>query len=136
MKTSKHYLRFNLVGLMGFALQTAVLFFLTHSPQKVNYLVATVLAVEIAILNNFYWHQRWTWVDRPAGSISNCFIRLGKFHFTNGAVSIAGNLMLMAVLVGTLRFPVTGANVISVLACGIFNFLLAQYFVFRGESPT
>ena len=37
----------------------------------VNYLMATLVAVEAAILSNFVWHYRWTWRDRSgSGSIS------------------------------------------------------------------
>jgi putative flippase GtrA len=30
-----------------------------------DYLVATALAVEAAVVHNFLWHQRFTWIDRP-----------------------------------------------------------------------
>ncbi|SRR6266404_267172 len=134
MRLSRHYLRFNLVGLTGFALQSGVLFLLTDGALRMNYLIATVAAVEMALLNNFFWHQRWTWVDRPSATRVGILGRLAKFHMTNGLVSMVGNLILMGMLVGGLRLPVNGANVISVVACGICNFLLAERIVFSGQS--
>jgi putative flippase GtrA len=136
MRVSGHYLRFNLVGLTGFALQSGVLFLLTHGALRMNYLVATAAAVEMALLNNFFWHQKWTWVDRPSTTKVEIVGRLAKFHVTNGLVSMMGNLILMGMLVGGLRLPVSAANVISVLTCGICNFLLAERVVFSGEGAT
>ena len=71
-----HWVKFNLVGLLGFALQTGVLFVFTHVTPQVSYLAATATAVELAVLNNFVWHQRWTWKDRPSLTIKDTLRRL------------------------------------------------------------
>lgn len=125
-----HFIRFNVVGVFGFALQSAVLFVLTHSAYPVGYLVATAAAVELAILNNFVWHQRWTWSDRPSATTGETLRRLAKFNITNGAVSITGNLVLMSILIGRLGLPIAGANLASVAACSICNFFLADRIAF------
>jgi dolichol-phosphate mannosyltransferase len=125
-----HFIRFNVVGVFGFALQSGALFVLTHSAHPIGYLAATAAAVELAILNNFVWHQRWTWRDRPSATTGKTLRRLAKFNVTNGAVSIAGNLVLMSILVGRLGLPTVGANVASVVACSICNFFLADRIAF------
>jgi dolichol-phosphate mannosyltransferase len=112
-------------------LQSAILFLLTHKPHPLGYLAATAIAVETAVLNNFLWHQRWTWRDRRSSSTAETLRRLAKFHVTNGAMSIAGNLALMSLFVGVLKLPVSPANVASVIACSIFNFLLADRIAFH-----
>ena len=38
-----HWLKFNVVGLLGFALQSVALFVLTHTSHSLNYLAATGL---------------------------------------------------------------------------------------------
>jgi dolichol-phosphate mannosyltransferase len=132
-----HFIRFNVVGVLGFIIQTGVLFVLTHGAHPISYLPATALAVELAVLNNFVWHQRWTWKDRPSVTTTETVGRLVKFNITNGAVSIAGNLLFMSVLVGRLRVPVLIANVCSVAACSICNFFLADrvaFYVSRRKS--
>src|SRR5882672_11007057 len=58
-----HWIKFNVVGVLGFALQAGALFVLTHNTHRISYLTATALAVELAVLNNFVWHQLWTWRD-------------------------------------------------------------------------
>src|SRR5882724_11084431 len=40
-----HWIKFNVVGVVGFALQSAVLFVITHSTYQVGYLAATAIAV-------------------------------------------------------------------------------------------
>jgi dolichol-phosphate mannosyltransferase len=126
-----HFVRFNLVGVIGFAVQSGALFVLTHGAHPVNYIPATAAAVELAILNNFVWHQRWTWRDRPSGTTRETLHRLARFNLTNGAVSITGNLVLMSILVGRLGLPITGANLASVAACSICNFFLADRIAFH-----
>jgi dolichol-phosphate mannosyltransferase len=134
-----HFVRFNVVGIFGFALQTAALFVLTHNPYRVGYLLATAVAVELAVLNNFIWHQRWTWRDRPAATNGETLRRLVKFNITNGAVSLVGNLVFMSFLVGRLHLPVAGANLVSVCACSICNFFLADriaFYIEKIDPPT
>jgi dolichol-phosphate mannosyltransferase len=128
-----HWIRFNVVGLLGFALQSAALFVLTHT-ASISYLAATAVAVELAVVNNFIWHQRWTWSDRPTATRKETFSRLAKFNFTTGLVSIAGNLLLMSILVGRLGLPVSGANVITVASCSILSFVLADRIAFETQT--
>src|SRR5207253_8240968 len=125
-----HFIRFNVVGILGFALQTGALFVLTHGPHPLGYLAATAAAVELAVLNNFVWHQRWTWRDRSSGTMRETLCRLAKFNITNGLFSITGNLVFMTVLVGRLGLGISGANLVSVAACSICSFILADRIAF------
>ena len=125
------FIRFNGVGVAGFLLQIAVLAALVR--LDVHYLLATALAVECAVLHNFFWHERWTWADRPADSRTR-LVRLGRFHALNGVVSLAGNLLLMRLFVGTLGMPPIPANLLSVLACAAINYFGSDRVVFRPPS--
>jgi putative flippase GtrA len=128
MTTPLRWLRFNAIGIVGAGLQLWVLH--TFTGAGIGYLAATALAVEAALLHNFIWHQRFTWADRPVGRLTAIMGRLTRFHFSNGAVSIVGNLLLMRWLVGGLRASVVVANIIAILVCSIVNFLLGDRFVF------
>jgi dolichol-phosphate mannosyltransferase len=125
-----HWIKFNAVGALGFVLQAATLLVLTHTSPPTSYLLATAIAVELAVLNNFVWHQLWTWRDRPSSSAMDILGRLAKFNFTNGLVSIGGNLFFMTLLVGCLGLPILPANLISVGACSVCNFILADKIAF------
>jgi len=125
-----HWIKFNVVGVLGFVLQSSALFVFTHAIPGISYLVATAVAVELAVLNNFIWHQRWTWNDRPAGTKKETLRRLAKFNVTTGLVSLTGNLALMSFLVGRLGLHIIGANLASVGACALVNFVLADRIAF------
>ena len=122
------FLRFNGVGVIGFALQLGVLALLLR--LGLHYLAATALAVELTILHNFAWHERWTWKDRPAGEEGR-WGRLWRFHAANGLISLAGNLILMRLFVGLLHIPPIPANLLAVLLCALVNFTASDRFVFR-----
>ncbi len=128
------WIKFNLVGLLGFALQTGALFVLTRSAPRVSYLVATAIAVELAVLNNFVWHQRWTWRDRPSLTKRETLRRLAKFSVTAGLVSLVGNLILMSVLVGHFGLPIVGANLVTVAVCSLVSFILADRIAFTFDD--
>jgi putative flippase GtrA len=127
------WLRFNFVGGLGVGIQLGSLAILKDI-FHVQYLAATALAVELAVLHNFVWHVRFTWKDRP-GSIPVTLQRLLRFHLGNGLISIAGNLVLMRVLAGGLGLHYLVANAISIAICSFANFAAGEWFVFRGEEP-
>jgi putative flippase GtrA len=99
-----------------------------------DYLTATALAVEAAVLHNFVWHERWTWRDR-AGSSGGAAARLLRFNLSAGLVSILTNLGLMRWLVGTHHAPYLIANVASIAAGSVVNYFLSDALVFRGPDP-
>lgn len=127
------WLKFNLVGGIGIGVQVAALAVL-RSVLQVDYLLATALAVETAVLHNFLWHERFTWPDRGTSGLAQSLIRLAKFNVTNGAVSILGNLLLMRVLVGEFKLNYMVANLIAIAACSLVNFLLSDRFVFERDD--
>lgn len=121
--------KFNAVGALGIAVQMAALALLVHG-AGLHYLIATPLAVEAAVLHNFFWHRRWTWADRRPARARDLGGALLRFHVGNGLVSIFGNILCMRLLVGTLSLEPVFANLISIVLCSVINFLLADRFVF------
>jgi putative flippase GtrA len=130
--------RFVWVGAGGFLVQGLTLSALAAA--GLAYPLATVVAVEAAILHNFLWHERWTWRDRAAAG--SRLDRLLRFNGTTALISISGNVALMAVVVGWLRLPLLPANLLAVLTLGLLNFLSADRLVFatklthRQNDPT
>lgn len=128
--TIRRWLRFNVVGAIGIVVQLAMLFLL-KSIFHCNYLAATGLAVEAAVINNFLWHERYTWVDRVQPSWRNSPLRLLRFNLANGGISIADNLALMKGLVGLAHMNYLAANAIAIVVCCLANFLVGDEWVFR-----
>ncbi len=132
------WFKFNFVGAIGIAVQFAALFLL-KSVLDFNYLFATAIAVEAAVVHNFVWHEQFTWVDRlkserDSGSWRGSPSRFLRFNVTTGAVSILGNLALMKVMVGQGHMNYLIANAIAVVLCSLANFLVSDGWVF--ERPT
>jgi putative flippase GtrA len=123
------WLKFNAVGGIGIGVQLAILAAFKSS-LHVNYLLATALAVEVAVIHNFLWHERFTWADRAGG---RSLLRFAKFNLTTGAFSIFGNLAAMKLLVGVLGLPSLAANGIAIVACSIVNFVVSNRVVFHTE---
>jgi putative flippase GtrA len=123
------WLRFNLVGGIGIALQL-VLLFLLKSVAGLNYLTATALAVEATVVHNFLWHERYTWADRVQPSWSKSLRRLTRFNLTNGAVSLVGNLVLMKIIVSLEPVNYLAANGVAIVLCSLVNFLVSNEYVF------
>jgi len=126
--------KFNLVGGMGIVVQFAALFLL-KSALHFNYLAATAIAVEAAVVHNFVWHEQFTWADRmkadpPQTLWRRSLARFVRFHLANGAVSIAGNLALMKVMVGMGHVNYLLANAIAISLCSVANFLVSEEWVF------
>ncbi len=127
------FVRFNGVGAIGFAVQLSTLAWLLHA--GISYLPATAIAVEASILNNFLWHDRWTWRDRPASGRAR-LARLGRFHALNGLISLGGNLLVVSVLTGDLGVHPIVSNLVAVIVCGILNYFGADRIVFAARrSP-
>jgi putative flippase GtrA len=138
--TLMRWCKFNLVGGIGIVVQFAALFLL-KSMLHLNYLSATAIAVEAAVVHNFVWHEQLTWADRtkPDRRKPNrmqsrwrrSLSRLLRFNLTNGALSILGNLALMKAMVGQAHMNYLLANALAITACSLGNFLVSEWWVFE-----
>jgi putative flippase GtrA len=55
---------------------------------------------------------------------------LWRFQVSNGAVSLAGNAVLMKLLVGRAHLPVLVASCVAIFVCGLVNFWLGDNWAF------
>ena len=127
--TLRHWLKFNAVGIIGVVVQLLVLAIL-KTALGMNYLIATVLAVEAAILHNFVWHERWTWIERTK-MVRGRFRRLLRFNTANGLISLLGNVGMMWLLVSKFQLHYLLSNLLAVIVCSLINFLVSDRLVFN-----
>jgi len=127
------WLKFNAVGAIGMVVQLTALALL-RSWLNLDYLLATGVAVEITVMHNFLWHERFTWADRQPGRPIQSLFRFAKFNASNGAVSIVGNLAMMWLLVVQVKLNYVASNVCGIAACSVANFLLGDRFVFEKKD--
>jgi len=129
-RSPARFVRFALAGATGFVMQIAVVALLANW-AGMNYLAATAIAVEAAIVINYLWHERYTWRDRPAMTSRERWLRLGRFNAMTAATSIVGSLILTAVLVESFNLQPIGANIVCVATLAVINFIGADKLVFR-----
>ena len=130
----RRLLKFHMVGAVGIGVQLCFLF-LFKTVLHMNYLLATGLAVEFAVVHNFLWHEHYTWADRRE-SRAGLTRRLVRFNLSTGLISIVGNLVLMRLFVGSLHLQYMVANIVSIGACSLANFWASDRMVFQaGLSP-
>ena len=126
----RRVLKFYFVGAIGIFVQLLALAVL-KSGLRMNYLLATPLAVEAAVVHNFLWHERFTWAERRERAPFGRFL---KFNLSNGVISVAGNVAGIAVLTGLAKINYLIANVVSIAGCSLLNFLISDRMVFAKPS--
>ena len=129
MTTGVRWLKFNAVGAVGIAVQLGALVLL-RSGLHMNYLWATALAVEAAVLHNYVWHERFTWANRERRGWRN----LLRFNLATGGISILGNVGMMKLLVAMAGVNYVIANISAIAVCSTANFLVNNRCVFTPEN--
>ena len=121
-------IRFILVGASGVVVNEGLLYILTNF-AGLYYLVGSVIAVQCAILSNFFFNHFWTFRDRRTTGES-ILQRLGKFEL----VSIFGKSVNILVLYMGVTFLGTYylvANLIGIAAGFLVNFLVNNIWTWR-----
>ena len=130
----RRFLAFNSVGAAGVVVQIAGIALLVEW-AGVDYQAATVAGVAAALVHNFAWHRVWTWADRRATGTS-LLPAFGRFLMANGLVSLVGNVIAIRWLVGAAGLPLLPASGLSIAACGVVNYWLADRHVFAARTPS
>ena len=118
---------FNAVGAGGFIVQIAAIALLTRYFGWPAF-AATAVGLELAALQNFVGHSRWTWRERRPAGTRAWLRRFGRYQAAKTA-SLLANLALTTVLVDV-GVPPEVANTAAVLVCAIPNYLVSDHLVF------
>lgn len=124
---AERWIRFNVVGLMGFALQTVTLWALIHW-SGLPASVSVAIAVLVAVTHNFLWHERYTWRDRPRSERTRRWL---SFNASTGVVSLITNVGITMIVMTLTGLPVLPANIIAVVSASLLNFVISDRLVFR-----
>jgi putative flippase GtrA len=121
------FLRFNLVGAGGIAVQLGMIWLLAHRLGMPPGL-STAVGVGTAVLHNYLWHRAWTWRDRPR--TTSGAIEFLMFAGANGLVSLVGNVIVVTALTSITRIGAAPASLVGIAICGVVNYWLADRAVF------
>lgn len=114
----ERFIKFNLVGLSGVAVNEGLLIILA---TLVYYLYASVVAIEVSIITNFILNDFWTFRDRRHGHI---VVRFFKF---NGLmlIGLAVNLGILFAGTNYLSINYTLSNLIGIGAAFLVRYFLS-----------
>jgi len=92
------FLKFGIVGGSGVVVNYLCFWLLTEF-LRLNHLIASIIATEIAILNNFALNDLWTFRERRRSRLA---FRIMNFHWSRvlGLLVTVGSLYLLVDLMG------------------------------------
>lgn len=118
--------RFILVGLACAAIEF-VLFTLLYTRFEIDYLVANVIAVVVAILMNYFLSREFVF-QRSKYAMGTEIVSFVSFSI---AAIILNQLVLWLLVEKIDIHQVLWSKVIAIVVVSVFNFLTKKYIVFR-----
>lgn len=125
--TGVRWVRFNVVGLMGFVLQTTMLFALVRW-GGLGAAAAVAIAVLATVSHNFLWHEYFTWPDLPRESRLKRWL---SFHLATGILSVVSNVAVTMLVARMTTLPLVACNAIAVAIVSTANFWVSDRLIFR-----
>jgi len=120
----RRFLRFGLVGLSGVLVDMVVLYLLSDPTTLAWGLTRSkAIAAEIAILNNFFWNDRWTFGDiaRRQTGWDKGLKRLLKFNIIC-LIGLVLNIVLLNLFFNIFGINRYGANLMAIAVVTLWNF--------------
>jgi len=131
-------IRFALVGLSGVFVDMTVLYLL-HDPSGLGWGLtrSKIFAAELAIINNFFWNDRWTFGDisRRQRGWRLRLIRLLKFNILC-LMGLVLNVILLNLLFNSLHINYLVANLLAIAIVTVWNFWMNLKFSWRSTKVT
>jgi putative flippase GtrA len=144
------FVKFGIVGGSGVVVNVGLLHAFT-AYAKIDYRIASIIAIECAVINNFLWNYFWTWKDRQAGSKRSFAYMLFKFHLSSGLTALVVNWGLLVILNGVIKvdyhlssvqvmhlhFGISNlhvSNLIGIVCGAVVNFVLGHFWVFSKNN--
>ena len=134
LETPRRFLKFCLVGGGGVILNMGMLYLFTDV-FGLFYLLSSIIAIEIAILNNFFWNDIWTWRDRRRKGALQFFRRLIKYNISANLSSFVGNIATLWILTSIFGWYYMYANVVGIMVGVVLNFTLNDRWTYRKGKP-
>lgn len=130
----RRFLVFTLVGISGIFVNTAILWLGTEK-LGLPYQLASLIAIQIAIANNYAWNLRFTWRDRQIRGLRRRLRTFGQFTMVSW---IAGgiNWLVLILLTELLGIYYLLANLGAILVASLVNYFANDLWTFQqGSNP-
>ena len=126
-REAKRFIKFAIVGTIGFAIDTGTLYalvFLFHFNGENQRLLAKTMSFTLAVISNFTWNRLWTYPESRSKPIGR---QMAQF-FTMNLLGLGVNLIVfkiadsLLVPVVDLKLALAGAQVAAVTVAMFWNF--------------
>jgi len=118
----RRILSFGIVGLSGIFVNMGIYWALTRY-AGIYYLVASVIAIEISILNNFVWNDLFTFRSMPVSQGRSLAGRIGLFHVVSAGGAVINWLVLLLLTQFAGVYDLI-SNLAGILAGFVWNYLV------------
>lgn len=122
------FLKFSLIGCSNVII-TLTAFYIMYNLLAFNYLVGSIFAYSLGIVNSFTWNRLWTFKKRKS-DVKREFVRF----ITVNLVGLGMNACIMYLLVDVICTNPFLAQVVAIGLVLIFNFSLVRSWVFPSVS--
>jgi len=125
----KRAIKFCLVGASGVAVNMGVFYFFNEN-TAIAYQLSSIIAIEVSIINNFFWNNLWTWKDRATDDLREKKVRFFKYHLVTGFSALI-NYGILILLVELLGFDKYLSNLVGILVAMGINFIVNHKWTFK-----
>jgi dolichol-phosphate mannosyltransferase len=122
-------LRFAIVGCSGILVNMGLLWLLTTFAD-IYYLVSSIIAIEVSIINNFIWNDRWTFGGEKAHRGRSFATRIGLFHLVSAGGAVI-NWLILFVLTEFAGVYYLVSNLAGILAAFVWNYLVNRHYTWK-----
>ncbi len=133
-KEVRRFVKFALVGTWGFVVNMFFLWFLTET-AGLYYLLSSVIAIEISLVNNFVLNDLWTWSDRGKRGKKEYFKRMFKYHVSASAAMLT-NLLVLWILTEVFHLYYLASNVFGILCGMLLNYFINDRWTFKHRKES
>lgn len=130
----KRVYKFGIVGISGIVVNLGILYLLVEF-FALNKDLASPIAIEFSILNNFIWNDLWTFGSVEDHKVSSRWHRLVSFNI----VSVGGaviNYGIFLMLTSWFAVYYLAAQLIGILIGFVWNFLVNRRITWQRENET
>lgn len=124
--------KFSIVGLSGILVNEGILIYLKEF-TGFEVWMASPIAIELSIVNNFIWNDLWTFKSDKQHAIGYRWQRFISYH----VISIGGaiiNFVILNVLAAYIGIDYRIANIVGIMIAFIWNFLINRQFTWKNAD--
>ena len=126
----QRFIKFGIVGGSGLVVNISFLWLFTEI-FGFYYIISSVFAISLAMINNFIWNDLWTWRGRGEPGKRAFFIRLLKFCLVASLAGYGGNLGILWILTHYFHVHYMISNLFGMAVGTFINYFLNHYWTFK-----